>query len=268
VLESMPANLCRGVSSRMNARPLAEASHLPDGDLPSISIVIPARNEEDFVSGALSSVIAQNYPRDRMEAVVVDNGSTDQTSFVAVEFSVAHPEVDVTVAVEPVRGVGRAKNTGASTAAGDVLVFLDADSRMEPNLVYHVACSYLRHHPVASIKVLSDGGTRLERAFFGLMEFGKERFGIRAQMMYCERQLFVILGGFRPDFHVAEDLDFLKRAAGYLKTHGQGAVPHLSSSGIMTSPRRLSRHRYHLGMLGMFARWFLAFLGLGRGRAY
>jgi glycosyltransferase involved in cell wall biosynthesis len=237
-------------------------------DLPTISVVIPARNEEGFVSAALSSVAQQDYPVDRLEAIVVDNGSTDQTSCVAVEFGDVHPALTVRVTAELVRGVGRAKNTGASIATGELLVFLDADSRMEPDLAWQVAQSYLRHHRVASIKVLADDGTRLERAFFGLMEFGKERFGIRAQMMYCQRELFLALGGFRPDFQVAEDLDFLKRARAYLKGHGDGTVPHLSSSGIVTSTRRLRRHPFHLGMLEMFGRWLFAFLGLGRGRAY
>ncbi len=237
-------------------------------DLPAVSVIIPARNEAAYIAAALSSVLSQEYLLERIDCVVADNGSSDATAAITTAFGEAHPAMTLRVVSEPVRGVGRAKNAGAGAATGQIFIFLDADSRMAPDLARQVALFYLRGHPVASIKVTADGGTRLERAFFALMEFGKVRFGVRAQMMYCERRLFFALGGFRPDFQIAEDLDFLKRASEHLRDTGAGSMPHLSTSEISTSPRRLRRHRFNLGILAMFARWILAFLGLGRGRAY
>lgn len=248
--------------------PTASGSSAGSGqDLPSISVVIPARNEEDYIASALSSVLVQEYPKSHLEAIVVDNASTDHTASVVAMFADVHPGERLHLVSEQTPGVGRAKNAGAEKASGQVLVFLDADSRMARDLAREVALLYTTH-AAGSIRVSADGGTSFERAFFSLMEFGKVRFGIRAQMMYCDRGLFLRLGGFRPDLQIAEDLDFLKRVGAYLKTHGGDRVAHLTNSEIATSPRRLRRYPYCLGILEMFGRWILAFLGIGRGHAY
>ena len=55
-----------------------------------------------------------------MEVIVVDNNSTDDTAAIA-------EAMGATVVGEPVQGIGRARNRGASVAQGDVLVFVDAD---------------------------------------------------------------------------------------------------------------------------------------------
>lgn len=238
------------------------------GDESRLSVVIPARNEESYVEGALASVAAQRYPLERLECVVVDNGSTDRTTAAAREFAARCPQLSVSVVAEPVPGVGRAKNRGAEAARGEVLIFLDADSRMDPELAGHVAACYRAGNPAGSIRVAADSTHPLERGFFALMEVGKVLFGIRSQMMYCDRELFLSLGGFRPDLHLAEDLELLKRIQERVRETGNGAVCHIRASAIRTSPRRLRDRPYHLGMIPMFARWTLAFLGIGRTRRY
>ena len=100
------------------------------------------------------------------------------------------------------------------------------------------------------------------------MEVGKVLFGIRSQMMYCDRELFFAVGGFDPHLRLAEDLDFLKRVRRRVHATGQGTVCHVRSSAIHTSPRRLRALPYHLGIFPMFGRWLLAFMGIGRDREY
>lgn len=234
-------------------------------DPPSVSVIIPARNEAKVLGGSVRSVMKQEYAGP-VECIVVDNGSTDGTGGVAREFAQAR-RTPVRVVREPSAGVAAAKNAGAEAAGGEVLIFLDADSRMAGDLVRAVVASYVSGHRVGSIRVVADGGGRLDRAFFDLMEFGKRHFSIRAQMLYCGRSLFVELGGFDSRLRLGEDVDFLQRAGRLSRSSGWPSVTHVSGSEIRTSPRRLAAH-HHLGMLQMFARWALAYMGIGRRRPY
>ena len=93
-------------------------------------------------------------------------------------------------------------------------------------------------------------------------------FGIRTQMLYCDRQLFLELNGFRPELRVAEDLEFLQRVQRHFALNGHEKVCHIRSSAILTSPRRLRKLPYRLSLITVFARWAMAFAGIGRRRWY
>jgi glycosyltransferase involved in cell wall biosynthesis len=234
--------------------------------LPSISIIIPARNEACFVARCIESVITQSISAE-VEGIVVDNGSRDETAAIAGRFGAGGAPIRIQVIGEPTQGVGRAKNAGAAHALGAVLIFLDADSRMVSDLAEAVWASYQAGFRVGSIRVAADGGGKVDASFFELIELGKRWFGIRAQMLYCERQLFHQLGGFDSGLTLGEDAEFLARAGHRLKNEGCPNVCHVSSSRILTSSRRLTAH-HHLGMARMFARWLLAFVHVGRRRSY
>jgi glycosyltransferase involved in cell wall biosynthesis len=231
-----------------------------------MSVIIPARNESAYIKRAIDSAVHQEYAG-QVEAIVVDNRSEDDTAAVVDSFVRETAGSTVKLLREPVAGVSRAKNTGAAAATGDVLIFLDADSVMAPTVSGEIASSYRDGGLVGSIRVLSDGGSAIDRAFFRLMEFGKVRFGIRAQMLYCDRGLFHQLGGFNSELQLGEDIDFLTRAGRHLGSRGLPPVCHVSRSEILTSPRRLAAD-HHLGMVTMFGRWLLAFLRIGRDRTY
>lgn len=230
---------------------------------PVVSFVIPARDEARYVARALASVAAQDWPVAELEAVVVDNGSRDGTAQVVEAFAARHPELRVRLVTEPVRGRGRAKNAGVRAARGLWLVFLDADSAASPGLVHAVLRRAQAGFPAGSIRVVADSQDPLDRGFFALLEFGKQRFGIRAQMFYCRRDLFERLGGFREDLEIAEDLEFLRRvqAAGV-------STCHVTEAHIATSCRRLRALPLRLGMLHTFCRWALAHVGIGRRWPY
>jgi glycosyltransferase involved in cell wall biosynthesis len=230
---------------------------------PDVSVVIPARNEERYIRAALASVAAQTWPVALLEAVVVDNGSTDGTRGVVQDFMAGAPHLAVQLLDEPAHGVARAKNRGASVARGRWLLFLDADSLMAPDLVERVVARGRRGYRAGSIRVVADAQDVLDRAFFGLLEFGKVLFGLRAQMLYCERELFLQCGGFDEHLQLAEDLEFLARLV-----RAGASVCHVTESWIATSPRRLHTLPCRLGMPAMLVRWALAKWGLGRRWRY
>jgi len=233
----------------------------------SVTVVIPARNEEDLIETAVQSVVDQMYPRHLLECVVVDNGSTDGTRARVLAAAERHRDIPIRLVAEPEPGVGRAKNQGAAEASGDILLFLDADSRLDETMAGDVAARYLAGSPAGSIRIDADSTHPIDRGFFALMEVGKILFGVRSQMSYIERTLFKAIGGFQPDLYLAEDLDLLRRAR-ELASQSGGTVCHIRSSAIRTSPRRLHTYPFHLAVIPIFVRWSMAFAGYGRRRHY
>lgn len=89
-----------------------------------ISVIIPTLNE----AGSIAHVLSQIHPEVTSEVIVVDGGSSDQTVAIA-EAGGAR------VVAEPRRGYGRACDTGVKIAAGEVVVFLDADGANHPSQI-------------------------------------------------------------------------------------------------------------------------------------
>ena len=247
---------------------------------PLVSVVIPARNEQSYITRALESVAGQRYPLDRVQCVVVDNDSRDGTAGVVLELA---ERWAAGTAVKPMlqleresrQGTARAKNRGAMAADGDVIVFLDADSTLGTTVIGDVAAVWRAGARGGSIPVLAESDDFFEKGFFYTLEFGKRIFGIHSQMFYIDRQLFSLLGGFNDDLHLAEDLDLMRRAADSLRS-GDGRLQRIgrahfgsrSRNGtyIYTSPRRFRTLPWRFGMIWMFVRWALGFLGIGRRR--
>ena len=235
----------------------------PASPAPRVSVVIPARNEEGWIAASLASVGNQTLARRQIDTIVVVNGTTDGTAGVARDVAAVMPGLEVRVVEDPLPGVARAKNIGARLARGEVLVFLDADSRLAPDLLERVlACAY-DGAPAGSVWMIADSSDPIDRGFFGLIEFGKRLFAIRANMLYCRRELFLEAGGFDERLHQAEDRDFLVR----LQRRGL-LVTHLTDSWIATSPRRLHEGPLRLGTVRVFARWALGHAGMWRDRPY
>jgi len=96
---------------------------------PLISIVIPAYNEEKLIEKTIISV--QQQPYKQKEIIVIANGCTDRT------VSISRKRADKVY--ERKRGLANAKNYGAKKSKGEILIFLDADTRMEMGLLEEIA---------------------------------------------------------------------------------------------------------------------------------
>lgn len=91
-----------------------------------ISVIIPAHNEEKYIGPCIESLLAHKT-ENLKEIVVVDNASTDATANVARRFPF------VRVVTEPEKGLTRARQKGLREATGDILAYVDADSRVAEN---------------------------------------------------------------------------------------------------------------------------------------
>lgn len=105
---------------------------------PQLSVIIPARNEERYLSACLTSLAKQVDPPSH-EVIVVDNNSTDRTAQIAAYFGVK-------VIRETTLGAPAARNAGAKVARGKNLVFLDADC-IAPQKHLSAIHRFFQHHP-------------------------------------------------------------------------------------------------------------------------
>ena len=88
-------------------------------------MIVPVRNGESAIAGCLDAILATDYPPDRREILVVDNGSTDETAALIKPRPVRYLH-------EPKRGVSNARNRGIADSTGEILAFVDADCLVEP----------------------------------------------------------------------------------------------------------------------------------------
>ncbi len=96
---------------------------------PLVSIIIPCYNAAPWLGAAVSSALAQTWPR--VEVIVVDDGSTDESVAVAGSFS----QRGVKVVSQPNQGASAARNHGLRLAHGEFIQFLDADDLLGPEKI-------------------------------------------------------------------------------------------------------------------------------------
>jgi len=92
-----------------------------------ISIIVPCRNEENFISGTLLSIIESDYPLKDLEILIIDGISGDKTREIVKEFEEKYQQ-QIKLIDNPERTVPYAMNYGIKEAKGDVIVRLDAHS--------------------------------------------------------------------------------------------------------------------------------------------
>lgn len=108
-------------------------------DAPSLTVIIPAYNEGAMVEKTIDSVAAANYPRERLEIFVVDDGSRDDTWEYISRAAARHPGVVTALRFPENRGKRAALATGFRRARGKVVVTIDSDSVIERDTLLALA---------------------------------------------------------------------------------------------------------------------------------
>jgi len=112
------------------------------------SVVISTRDRASLLGSAIESVIAQDFPRERYEIIVVDNGSHDATRGL-VDRYVAQAPVSVVYCHEERPGVSFARNRGALVARHEYVAFLDDDAEAAPSWLSAFEAAIDEHDAVA-----------------------------------------------------------------------------------------------------------------------
>ena len=98
-------------------------------NLPKVSVIAPVYNAQEFIEKLLDSLIAQDYPSEKLEVIVVDNGSSDSTADIISRYQ-------VTLLFEKnIQSSYAARNKGLEKASGDIIAFIDADCIAKKNWI-------------------------------------------------------------------------------------------------------------------------------------
>ncbi len=216
-----------------------------------MSVVIPVLNEERYIGTLLSDIVGQTRKAD--EVIIVDAGSTDDTVSVARRF----PGVALLTGSPPV-AVGR--NLGARSARGDVLIFFDADVRLQRGFFegfleefeekrLDVACpSYVPYRSTPAVRSI--------HAFFNLLFALSEKL-LPSGAGHCiavRREVFRESWGFDPTLKF-DDIELIRRLS---KGRRFGIV----AQRVYVSDRRYREH----GVPRMFSKYLLMSLLFALGK--
>ena len=197
----------------------------------SISVIIPAHNEEAYVARCLHSIkTAAKYYRGSVETIVVCNRCTDRTADIA-------KSLGAKVILNDDRCIGKVRNAGIHAASGDIIVTIDCDNRMTKGTFREIAALLHSGHYIG-------GGApiRFERysaALYCNDLMCRAAFGITG--LYCgifwaRRSTFLAIGGFS-ELKAMEDAATAKALKAYGKQHGK-AYTTLRRNHLINSTRK------------------------------
>lgn len=99
----------------------------------NVSVVIPCLNEEETIEHVLRAIYHQNFPRESVQVVLADGGSTDQTLQKIEEFKKAHADLSIKLISNPLRHIPAALNAAIKAANGEIIIRMDAHSLPKPD---------------------------------------------------------------------------------------------------------------------------------------
>ena len=187
--------------------------------LPSVSIVIPVKDRAADLRNCLTSLQQLNYPQDKLQVVVVDDGSSDETPQVAVEFGAILLESGAVGG-----GPALARNKGAAVAGGEILAFIDSDCTAAEDWLSDLLPAF-SDEKLAAVGGWVDGmhhGSALDRyeAVMSSLNLGRrelsggaggDSFYLPSCNLLMRKSAFVAAGGFRTELQVGEDVDLTWR---------------------------------------------------------
>jgi len=184
---------------------------------PLVSIVTPSYNQGSFISDAIESVLAQNYPH--LQHIVIDGGSTDNT----VEVLKRYPHLEWIS--EKDNGQSDALNKGFRRARGDIIGWLNSDDTYTSQAI-STAVSYFSKHPqvgmvYAPYNIIDQKGEVL--AVKGSSKFDIKRhlcqFDLIGPITFFRAEIFGKIGWLDPSFHYTMDYEYWLRIAFHFEIH-------------------------------------------------
>jgi glycosyltransferase involved in cell wall biosynthesis len=169
-----------------------------------ISVIIPARNEEEFLPATIEALKAQSYRN--FEIIVVANGCHDRTAEMAREMGCRVFELRD-------RGLGAARNLGGREATGQILMFLDADTLLPKEALKIVAARFRRRHSCGTLWGEPDS----RRLSYKLIYTAKNLIhGLHLHcgssgVILCWKDDFLKVGGFDEALYLRENSHLMKR---------------------------------------------------------
>lgn len=184
-----------------------------DEELPHISIIVAARNEEDNILECMRSLDDVIYPSEKLEIIIVNDHSTDKTGYIIESFIQDKPKFKTIVprpGTEKLKGKANAIDNAVELATGKVIVTTDADCSVSPTWAKTIASYYTE-----DTGIVCGYTTQVSDSFFGGMQM--------MDFIY----LLTIAGGAmnfgNPNSCIGNNMSF--RRSAYNDSGGYGKIP-------------------------------------------
>ena len=217
------------------------------------SIIVPCYNEERLIDTTLTCLTSIDYPKNRCEIIVVENGSTDRTFEIAKKYAFGNCRV-----YQSPKGVSRARNFGISMCAPNTecAIWLDADTFLKPDILNAIN-AYLHAHPDADFgttDVYLDDETRAGR-FWSWYINVTDRFLRIMHRIHIVRSYLLDKVEYDVDLVSGEDVKYSRDLARY------GTYFFMPTDQVITSARRFKHKGYikmfFINMTSGLPRWIL-----------
>lgn len=184
----------------------------------SVSVIIPVRNRPEAISDCLKSLDKVEYPAEKLEIIVVDDASDDNTPNIVSEFKVR------LFRLREHKQASFCRNLGAYNAQGEILAFLDSDCLADPSWLKEIVPVF--NHPENSVagglvdSFYSEKGLDCYEKVKSSLNMGDwpknsmdgdRFFYVPSCNLLVRKEIFLQLGGFNEDMHVGEDVDLCWR---------------------------------------------------------
>ena len=223
---------------------------------PRFSLVIPAYNEANWLPALLDTVDAARAHyrggRDAIEIIVADNASTDETAAIA-----AVRGCRVTLVEK--RAIASARNGGAAIAQGEIICFIDADSRIHADTFNAIDDTLAQGNVIVGAT-----GVRPDRWSLGIIATWIMALpivymtGVDAGVIFCRRADFEAVRGYDESLLYAEDIQLLLDLKRLGRTRRQG-FRRARGAITYTSTRKFDKHGdwHYLTMMPRIGFWML-----------
>lgn len=193
--------------------------------LPLVSIIIPCRNEEKFIGKCLDSIVANDYPKDRLEVLVLDGMSEDGTREIILSYARQYPFIKLVD--NPKRIIPAALNTGIKQARGEIIMRMDAHSTYPKDYISNCV-RFLNEYQADNVggiwKILPRENTLIAKAIThalahpfasgnAYIKIGsdKPRWADTAAFGCYRKEVYDKIGFYNEELAANEDMDFNKR---------------------------------------------------------
>lgn len=228
---------------------------LGDSELPFVSVIIPAWNEEKSVKKTMNSILSSNYPS--FEVIFIDDGSTDKTLELARKFE----SKNVRIFTKENGGKASALNLGISKAKGEIIFTMDADTRVDKEAMKKMV-RYFKNKKVISVTpaMLIDNSDN----FLRIIQKMEYLFGVFLRRVFavlnavyiapgaftCYRKSFFEKYGGFDEGNITEDLEMGLRiqSKGYLTENCSTALVYTLGPGEFRALTK-QRVRWYYGLI-------------------
>ncbi len=208
-----------------NKRKFQKPPEQPNGALPRYSFIVPTKNEEAVIRRCLDGILALDYPKDKIQVVVVDGNSVDSTVAICSEYESRYPETFKVISEQTTTtGKPAALNLALPYTDGEIIAVFDADSLPDVDVLTK-ATAYFNDQNVqaiqgrtTSINEKNSALTRViameEKAWFQMLLSGREKLELFVPLngtcQFIRRKAFDEVGTWDEN-SLTEDVEFALR---------------------------------------------------------